>query len=73
MNIKLSDYSTEMLNSESPWYTISVSYYALGWFDLLNSFKLGIPVYILVFSIVSIVILGIVGLIYLLHLLLFRN
>lgn len=72
VEVLLKDYSLEEVNAEFPGYTLKVSYKALGWFDLLNSFELGIPVYILIFIILVIIILSIIIAFYFLHLLVFK-
>jgi hypothetical protein len=72
VEVLLQDYSIQEVSSPFPSYNLKVSYKALSWFDLLNSFELGIPVYMLIFIILVTIILIIIIVFYYLHLLIFK-
>lgn len=70
--VTLKDYSLDVLNSDFPAYTLEINYFALGWFELFNSFRLGLTVFTFVFIIIGFFMLFIIFLIYWIHLTLFK-
>ena len=73
VEINLENYSLEEKTQSHPGYTLKVEYYAIGWFELLNNFQLGIPVYILVFVALGLSVLSLLGIVYFLHMLFLKN